>query len=343
MIKKSVIGFLLAVLLVGFLLASLTTIGIVQAATNVSGILNSDTNWTLANGPYTLTGNLLVKGGTILTIEPGVTVNLNGYYIMVNGSLQARGTTNNQIIFNGGQINITPYSLGWNESTSTGCIIENAVISSNLVLSNSAKINKDNILAGINVQSTTSAMQTGLPLISNSFIKGGISIGTVLGGAYVINNTLVGGGISCGWILNPPNATIIGNTISGWGTAISVALGGDNNGNGLSGYYGRPYGFQTIENNLIVNNSVGILLNVYESDRSPLIQNNTVTANSFGFITEYGFGNNNPFLLCNLTLNNIYGNSAYNFRNQLPTSLNVQNKLVGNDQYLGYRRKHLRC
>ena len=45
--------------------------------TNVSGALSSDTTWSLANSPYTLTGNVLVTSGVTLTIEAGVTVKFN--------------------------------------------------------------------------------------------------------------------------------------------------------------------------------------------------------------------------------------------------------------------------
>jgi hypothetical protein len=44
------------------------------AVTNISGIIFSDTTWTLAASPYIVTGNFLVNSGITLTIEPGVII-----------------------------------------------------------------------------------------------------------------------------------------------------------------------------------------------------------------------------------------------------------------------------
>jgi hypothetical protein len=74
-------------------------VGLAQGV-SFGGIIGSDTTWTLANSPYNITGNILVNNGVTLTIEPGVTVNLNGFYILVNGTLQARGTNQTMISFN---------------------------------------------------------------------------------------------------------------------------------------------------------------------------------------------------------------------------------------------------
>ena len=44
-------------------------------ATDVGGIINSNTTWTLANSPYTVTSEVEVDYGVTLTIEPGVVIN----------------------------------------------------------------------------------------------------------------------------------------------------------------------------------------------------------------------------------------------------------------------------
>ena len=104
---------LLAVLLVAMAVSGLIFVGGLQLAlaTNVSSIIASDTTWTKANSPYNLVGNVLVNNGVTLTIEPGVTVNLNSYYIMVNGTLTARGTSDDQIRFNGGSITFNSFKF----------------------------------------------------------------------------------------------------------------------------------------------------------------------------------------------------------------------------------------
>lgn len=48
-----------------------------RADTNVSGMISTDTTWTLTKSPYIVTGNILVSNGAALTIEPGVTVKVN--------------------------------------------------------------------------------------------------------------------------------------------------------------------------------------------------------------------------------------------------------------------------
>ena len=73
---------------------------LINAQTNVSGIINTNTTWTQANSPYIVTGNILVQTGSTLTIEPGVVVKVNlGLYIRIDGSLNCVGTINNFIIF----------------------------------------------------------------------------------------------------------------------------------------------------------------------------------------------------------------------------------------------------
>lgn len=103
--------------------------------TQVSGEITSNTTWNETADPYTLTGNILVGNGITLTIEAGANVNLNGYYIEVNGTLIARGTDANPIFFKDSYesqegITFDPASMSWNQSTGTGSIIESAVFDS---------------------------------------------------------------------------------------------------------------------------------------------------------------------------------------------------------------------
>lgn len=42
----------------------------VFSQTNVSGVISSNTTWTLANSPYIVTGNILLNQNVTLTIEP---------------------------------------------------------------------------------------------------------------------------------------------------------------------------------------------------------------------------------------------------------------------------------
>ncbi len=70
------------------------------AALNVSGVISTNTPWTLANSPYVVTGTVTVNAGVTLTVEPGVVVKFNANtYLTVNGTLTADGTADKKIYF----------------------------------------------------------------------------------------------------------------------------------------------------------------------------------------------------------------------------------------------------
>lgn len=63
-------------------------------AGNVSG------TWTKANSPYQIQGNITVPNGETLTIEPGVSVEFQGYYSLnIQGRIIAKGAANDSIRF----------------------------------------------------------------------------------------------------------------------------------------------------------------------------------------------------------------------------------------------------
>ena len=80
--------------------------------TNVSGVISSNTTWTLANSPYLLTGNILVNAGVTLTIEAGVVINAESNTSILNkGTLIAIGTSENPIVFTSSSNN--PGNYDW--------------------------------------------------------------------------------------------------------------------------------------------------------------------------------------------------------------------------------------
>ena len=69
---------------------------------SISGSIEEDlTLYNICN-PYYFTGNVIVRSGVTLTIEPGVTVVFSPQtYLSVNGTLIAEGTKEDSIIFTG--------------------------------------------------------------------------------------------------------------------------------------------------------------------------------------------------------------------------------------------------
>ena len=97
---------LILLLSFSFVLAAASQFTPVKAAQNVNGVINTDTTWTKANSPYNLTAPVEVAQGTTLTIEQGVTVNLNTFDLIINGYLVASGTSNAPISISGGNFRI---------------------------------------------------------------------------------------------------------------------------------------------------------------------------------------------------------------------------------------------
>ncbi|MDP4276943.1 MAG: right-handed parallel beta-helix repeat-containing protein [Bacteroidota bacterium] len=77
-------------------------------AKDVSGIINTNTTWTLDNSPYVVTGNLTINPGDTLTIKDNVIVKINSNLgIYVYGALKASKTSFTS--------NLTPKQKGdWN-------------------------------------------------------------------------------------------------------------------------------------------------------------------------------------------------------------------------------------
>jgi len=181
-VSKSFSLLLILILAASSLIIAIATmpIGLAQSGTNVSGIISSDTTWTQANSPYTLTGPVAVNKGAILTIEPGASVYGGvSYYIQVNGTLIAEGTSSSQIILSV-QIQFTSVSNSWNQQTGTGSIIENALYPNVTITGCSPKIDS-NILYGLQIQQAS-------PTISDNRI--GWEILLIQSSAIIVNNSL---------------------------------------------------------------------------------------------------------------------------------------------------------
>jgi len=261
-----------------------------NSATSVQGIIVSDITWTKENSPYILTGNMVIDNNVTLTIEPGVTVNLNKFYIRINGTLVARGSNTDNIHLNAetsGYIEFTASSIGWNSQFGAGGIIENAVINARLDIgAGSPTINNNTITKRISIGE-------GSPIIS----KNRIAIVTIGNDPYSGTNAI---GTS-----NGSKAIIIDNEISGSFTTATIVIGGSPTiqRNRISNSYGyggsAGYG------------QAGIFI---YSNACPTIRQNTITKNANGI--SLVDGNSMPII--------VYNNIEDNFNYNLFINLGIQ-------------------
>lgn len=218
MMKAFSRAFLAFIVVSGLVLASVTDLVVVQASTDVEGIIGSDTTWTNAGSPYSLVGNVLVGNGATLTIETGATVNLGDFYIMVNGTLRAQGTETEQIQFNGGEITFTPHSSDWNEQTGSGSIIEYAELGSTPLGTSSVslKISNNHLLS---LAIGGGSIVSGNTVVEQMTVNSGdysalVSHNTVLGGARVSGASVVNfNTISGGTVISNDSPVISNNTL----------------------------------------------------------------------------------------------------------------------------------
>lgn len=186
MLKKLFLNVFATALLLSapFLVAST-----VYGNTNVTSSINSDTTWTTLGSPYTLTQPISINDHVTLTIEPGVTINMNGYGIQVNGVLVAKGTSDEKINFKHGDI-----LIGVDAS---GSIIENSILNStNLSINCTATINSNYIVGEAKADCFEAIIVGGgTPTISNNTIFAADnqrSIHIVAGSPKITSNAVMG-------------------------------------------------------------------------------------------------------------------------------------------------------
>ncbi len=272
---------------------------------NVYGTIYGNTTWYKSSSPYTLTGNLVINNGVTLTIEPGVIVDLGSYQIEVRGTLDARGTSTNRIVFTSNgvanqKIDFTSSSTPWNEYSSSGCIIDYAIVTA-----------------------VSMVMDSGAPKISNCYFTSSslVPIVSNSGSPTITNNVILFRYPNNGVHLNSGAATITGNTISGdrtmYGIYIadiaSATISNNNIINCLSGI--NAQGHANILTNNIINNANDGITN---SHSDSTIQGNAIAKNKCGVsgtgnilqnsITNNQVGIWGPKPTAEIKNNNIYGN-----------------------------------
>ncbi len=328
----------------GFAFTGSVHFGLAQIGTNEKGVINANTTWTIAGSSYNLIGNVSVSQRVTLTLEAGATVNLNNYYITVNGALVAKGTSTDKIQINGVSgtgpfmpppapnppftygINFTKLSVGYDAQTRSGSIIENAIINSTtLALESSPKIDNNEITGYITSNGTS--------VISNNIVAGEIDLtgpSTVLNnqinGSVQVQTNVIGGNIEDSSDLQGTpvisNNKITGGGINGVGISFltlpanNITISGNTiSGCGVQGIAAE--GFGVIENNLITNNHDGINIEGPNRVINNTIENNYIgiqQVNNFDFPTViYNNFQNNSYnlFLSHLVTSNV--NATYNY------------------------------
>ena len=240
---------------------------LVNSQTYVSGIISSNTTWTVPNNPYIVTGNVLLDSGYTLTIDPGVIIKFNNLKcLQIGGTLRAIGTNNNPITFTSNQTNhVAGYwgyilfngtSTDYNTTTHTGNIMQYCIVESG------GNQNVPNCNGAIRSFSDPSP-DIALPYIDHCTIRNNSSTGIMVNGytrpgtslmitdCEIYKNSIPrlsgkGGGIYVN-TPSPLNSTVIisGNTIH------------DNNGGDEGGGIdcNTSWNYSSVSKNIIYNNT----------------------------------------------------------------------------------------
>jgi len=273
----------------------LFSINYLQAQTNVSGNITSNTTWTKAASPYIISSNLLISSGATLTLQPGTIVKFNeNYGLTVNGELIANGNSSDSVYFISNSA-----SQKWKGITFTS-----SSISSNVDIS-------DDYIGG--------------SLISYTSIS---SVSSVSGAIYTVNNALL---VKNSSIFNN-SANGINFSYDGSFSFNKIIVKDSkifaNIGNGIfyDGY--RMNGTFKLINNIISNNSLnGITTGAGDGGGSHInfFTNNTIKNNGgTGIIANANGTQTISYNLIYGNLNGIYsrGNGTYSIiKNQIISNL----------------------
>jgi parallel beta-helix repeat protein len=201
-------------------------LSVVNAQTNVSGIINKDSTWTTAKSPYIVTGSLTVNAPFTLTVDSGVVVRLqSGNSLFVKGTLHARQSvfTSSKDTVGGNPLKGDWAAIYMNSSTavlvldtcvvkfgggsSTPMIYSNPAISS-ATLTNCSVLNSN--YWGIYLTTTSSAT------LANCIISNSSNSGVYLSSPTMsVTGTSISNSAGLGLQLNNgTNATVANSTIS---------------------------------------------------------------------------------------------------------------------------------
>jgi len=297
----------------------------IAQTTITAGTLTANTTWTKAASPYIVTNNLMVAGGVSLTLEPGTIVKFEpNVQLIVAGQLIANGTSNDSIYFLRNSSTQNWAGITFSVGSVASSISAQYAYQSGSVF---------NYCAIRNVTSTNGAIYTvnTALYISNSTLNQNNANGirfaysgmftnldkVVIANSKISNNSFNGiqfDAYQLGGHLRIINNTISNNTLNGVktdevGSHVShtyYIAGNTVIGNGQTGIETSCNGLQTIENNLIYNNAIGIKTR------------------------GTGITSSNTFNTFTIQQNRVIGNINYGIQPQYATH-NIQNNLVASN------------
>ena len=104
--------------------------------TIVKGRITGSVEWTPDGNPYVVVGNVQIPPGAVLTIRPGVIVQVNrGKYVQVDGTLRALGSDDEMITFTTNEpghrwasVFFAKDAVPWDEGTGHGSILDHVLL-----------------------------------------------------------------------------------------------------------------------------------------------------------------------------------------------------------------------
>ncbi len=295
MLKKAFLGVLFAVLASASIIVEIDfnmtkAVNYSGSETPTAGVISQNTTWTLENSPYLFVDDVTVAPGVTLTIEPGVTVDLDFWNLKVDGTLHAVGNALHRVKL---QTHEGPLSgnarIHFSES-STGCIIEYAEIDlygggGYGIREGSPKIS-NNVMRFIGCDAGIIA--TDDSVISNNTIIVNAYRGIITNGnASILHNIIAGGYNSDVAIGVEGNPIILGNLITNFQSYVGRAA--------LTFYGGKPY----IANNTILKSIRALSFSDF-FDPSELNQTRIVFNNIYGNVEVWKM---DPRVTINITYN----------------------------------------
>lgn len=364
--KAATVGFLTTIFLSAFT-SGIMNFGLAQSGTQVSGIIASDTTWTSANSPYSLSGNMQIDNGVTLTIEsgatvnfytrtllvngtlyiePGATINLGASYITVKGLMVCRGSISNKVQINGasrvdmfppptvysGIITFGAGAADWNEQTGTGCIIENTnIVSTAIIIQGCSPKIQYNSFSGTYAAGSyhdQAIISDSSPIINSNVFN--ISGQITLSGDNIVFSSNVYTGDNHNMLRVGEGVEVFNNTFTN-GNMVLVQGGSEES---------KPWihdnliafctsGFQIQGRALIERNRITDNTNglLFYDSYPVTIRNNTITRNILGIL----LGSPKESFAATIVYNNIAGNTQNSIRLQSTSNLDVPNNWWGTD------------